>query len=76
MKYLLYDLRHLQYLLNINLIGQYQYLKKLYYMYHICQEEDSIGVVLIVGSVLLGDRLFVLDLAIILLPRMKILVSP
>ena len=55
MKYLLYDLRHLQYLLNINLMCQYQYIKKLYYICHIRQEEGSIGVVLIVGSVLLGD---------------------
>ena len=44
-------------------------------MNHIRQEEeDSIGVTLIAGSVLLGERSFVLDLAIILLPRMKILV--
>ena len=62
---------------NLTLLDQYQYLKKLFYMYHIHQEEeDSIGVALIAGSVLLGERSFVLDLAIILLPRMKILVSP
>ena len=46
-------------------------------MYHIRQEEeDSIKVALIAGSVLLGEQWFVLDLAIILLPRMKIFVSP
>ena len=48
-------------------------------MYHICQEEDSIGVTLVVESVLLGERVFVLDLVIIviiLLLRIKIFVSP
>ena len=48
-------------------------------MYHICQEEDSIGVTLVVESVLLGERVLVLDLVIIviiLLLRIKIFVSP
>ena len=45
-------------------------------MYHICQEEDSIGVILVAESVLLGERVFVLDLVIILLLQIKIFVSP
>ena len=34
-------------------------------MYHIRPEEDSIGVTLVAESVLLGEQVFVLDLAII-----------
>ena len=45
-------------------------------MYHIHQEEDSIGVTLVAESILKGERVFVLDLVIILLLRIKILVSP
>ena len=45
-------------------------------MYHIHQEEDSIGVTLVEESVLLGERVFVLDLVIILLLRIKIFVLP
>ena len=37
-------------------------------MYHISQEEDSIEVILVVKSVLLGEQFFVLDLVIIPLP--------
>ena len=44
-------------------------------MYHSCQDEDSIGVTLIAKSVLLGERVFVLDLVIILLLRIKIFIS-
>ena len=62
-------------LLNLNLLGQNQYLKKLCCMYHISQEEDSIEVTLVVKSVLLGEQFFVLDLVIILLPWIKVLVS-
>ena len=35
-------------------------------MYHIHQEEDSIGVTLVAESVLLGEQVVVLDLVIIL----------
>ena len=45
-------------------------------MYHVCQEEDSIGVTLVAESVLLGEGVFVLDLVIILLLQIKIFVSP
>ena len=45
-------------------------------MYHIRQEEDSIGITLVAESVLLGERVFVLDLVIILLLRIKIFVLP
>ena len=45
-------------------------------MYHIRQKEDSIGVILVVESVLLGERVFVLDLVIILLLQIKIFVLP
>ena len=45
-------------------------------MYHICQEEDSIGVTLVAESVLLGERDFVLDLVVILLLRITVFVSP
>ena len=46
-------------------------------MYHIRQEEDSIGVTLVAESVLLGEQVFVLDLfVIILLLQIKIFVSP
>ena len=46
-------------------------------MYHIRQEEDFIGVTLVVvESILLGERVFVLDLVIILLLRIKIFISP
>ena len=44
-------------------------------MYHIRQEEDSIGVTLVAESVLLGERVFVLDLVIILLLQIKIFIS-
>ena len=72
LNYLLYDLHHYQNLLNSNLVGQYQYLKKLYCMCHLRQEEDSIGVTLVMRSILLGERFFVLDLVMMLLPRIKI----
>ena len=58
------------------MLYRYQYQKKLYCMYHIHQEEDSIGVTLVVESVLLGEQVFVLDLVIILLLRIKTFVSP
>ena len=45
-------------------------------MYHIRQEEDSTGVTLVAESLLLGEQVFVLDLVIVLLLRIKILFHP
>ena len=41
-----YDLHQYRNLINLNLLYRYQYQKKVYCMYHIRQEENSIGVTL------------------------------
>ena len=50
LKNLQYDLHQYWNLINLNLLYRYQY-QKLYCMYHVRQEEDSVGVTLVVESV-------------------------